>query len=286
MPTTNDVRRYWNAHPVGVDSVPFQRGSREMFEAIYRRWLKIGTPRRAEFLASCQDKKVLEVGCGVGTDGRFLSEGGVDYQAVDLSFQSLKLAQEHFRLCDLPGRFVNADATRLPFAYHTFDVVYSFGVLHHVPDTPAACREVVRILKPGGMVRVMLYGRHSYHYYFVLGVVYPLIWLMLRLPGADAIARLGPRKLRDVFAVCRQHGLSPKRLLDVSTDTSTAGQDNYNPHSSFYSKSDAMALFAGFEDFEFWKSEIKYFPLPWFRSWAEKRFGFFLHMTARKPKGR
>ena len=77
------VRRYWDAHPISTDSVPFDRGSPEQFEAIYSRWQRHGTSRRREFLDTCLGRKVLEVGCGIAVDGRFLSENGVDYQAVD-----------------------------------------------------------------------------------------------------------------------------------------------------------------------------------------------------------
>ena len=80
----------------------------------------------------------MEVGCGIAIDGRFLSEQGIDYQAVDLSLESLKLANEHFRQNNLRRRFVNADATQIPFGDKTFDLVYSFGVLHHVPAAPKA----------------------------------------------------------------------------------------------------------------------------------------------------
>jgi ubiquinone/menaquinone biosynthesis C-methylase UbiE len=284
MTKTSAVRRYWDAHPISTDSVPFERGSREMFDTIYARWQQNGTSRRKEFLASCQGKKVLEVGCGIAIDGRYLSENGIDYQAVDLSIESLKLAGEHFRYQDLPTKFTNADATRLPFADNTFDFVYSIGVLHHVPDTEAACREGARVLKPGGNLRVMLYTRHSYHYYLVTGLVYPLIWLLLHLPKGGSLARRGPTKLRDMYEICRDAGLSKKRLLDISTDTSMAGMDNFNPHSSFYSIVETKELFGGFEAFDFWKTSLKYFPLPWFRRYFESRMGGFLQMTARKSR--
>ncbi len=102
------VRRYWDAHPVATDSAPYERGTRAQFDAIYSRWQSHGTSRRREFLESCRKGMVLEVGCGLSMDGRFLSENGVDYQAVDLSFESLKLANEHFLQNDLRRRFANA----------------------------------------------------------------------------------------------------------------------------------------------------------------------------------
>ena len=282
MPLNDAVSRYWNKHPISTDSVQFKRGSRGMFEAIYTRWIANGTPRREEFLASCQGKKVLEVGCGIAIDGRFLSEHDVDYQAVDISIESLMLATAHLRQQGLPVRFANADATVLPFADDTFDVVFSFGVLHHVPDTKAACREIARVLKPGGSLRVMLYGRRSYHYSLVTLVIYPLIWLLLHMPGGRFVAAKGPAKLRNMYEISRENGPDKKKLLNVSTDTSTPGEDNFNPHSSFYSETEAEKLFDGFQDFDFWKTDLRYFPFPFFRSKLEKYLGFFLHLTARK----
>ena len=276
------VRRYWDAHPISTDSVPFDRGSPEQFEAIYSRWQRHGTSRRREFLDACRGRKVLEVGCGIAVDGRFLSENGVDYQAVDLSLQSLKLADEHFHQNDLRRRFANADATRLPFQDGTFDVVFSIGVLHHVPDTQAACREVARVLRPGGELRVMFYNRHSYHFFLVSYVVRPFIWLLVRLPFGDRLARLGPPKLRSVYEICRSHGFSKERLLSISTDTSEVGEGNFNPHSSFHIERELRVLFDGFEHFVFWKTNLEYFPLFWLRGFLEQRCGFFLQMTARK----
>lgn len=282
MPTRTDVRRYWDAHPISTDTVPFERGSPEMFDAIYERWLKNGTSQLGEFLESCKDQKVLEVGCGIAIDGRYLSERDVDYYAVDLSFESLRLADNHFRQRGLAHRFTNADATQLPFPDNSFGFVYSIGVLHHVPDTPAACREVARVLRSGGKVRIMLYGRNSYHYYLVVYVVYPLIWLLMRLPLGQALARKGPKKFRDMFDICKQNGLNRKRLLDISTDTSTAGDENFNPHSSFFSATEIKELFKDFEEFDIWKTDLRYFPIPWFRPFFERHLGFFVQMTARK----
>src|SRR5262249_12202271 len=108
--------RYWNAHPIAVDSVDFTPGSRESFEAIYARWRETIDEHRERFLESCRGRRVLEVGCGTARDGRFLIENGIDYRAVDASRRSLALAREHFSQQGLPARFTNAHATALPFA--------------------------------------------------------------------------------------------------------------------------------------------------------------------------
>jgi ubiquinone/menaquinone biosynthesis C-methylase UbiE len=241
------------------------------------------SPRRLLFLESCQGQRLLEIGCGIAIDGRYFASHGVDYNAVDLSGESLGLARRHFELKGLPPRFSNADATRLPFADGTFDVVYSSGVLHHVPDMRAACSEAVRVLRPGGRARIMLYHRHSYHYLLVHYVVRPLVWLLLHLPFGDKLARMLPDKFRQTYEVCRQDGFDAQRILSVSTDTSTPGEANYNPLSYFVTAGGVRELFAGLEDFEFYTTDLKYFPLPFGRAAVEKRWGFFLQITARKP---
>lgn len=280
----SEVKSYWNAHPIATDSVPFEKGTRESFEAIRARWMAGMNERRRAFLARCQGQRVLEVGCGIAMDGRWLAENGVDYQAVDLSRQSLALAAKHFELAGLRPRFANADATRLPFGDGRFGVVFSTGVLHHVPDTEAACRELVRVTAPGGTLRVMLYNRASYHYVLVGYFVVPLVWLLLHLPFGGRLAARLPAKLRHTFEICRRHGFDRRRVLDVSTDTSTAGESDFNPHSGFYTEAEMRRIFRDLGDFEFTRSDLKYFPLPFLRQPVEARWGFFLRMTARKPE--
>ncbi len=282
----HDLRRYWDAHPISTDSVPHAPGSRESFEAIYARWSATTDQMRLDFLRECLGKKVLEVGCGIGKDARFLTENGVDYQGLDYSLRTLQLARQHFDFCGLRKRFVNGDATSLPFPSDHFDLVMSIGVLHHIPGTDRACREVVRVVKPGGSVRIMFYNRASYHYALVLCVVRPLIWLMLKLPLLEYFLRLAPEKFRHMFAISKQHGFQRDRLLAISADTSFAGEDNFIPISGFYTEAEMRALFPEMEHFRFYRRDLKYFPVPFLRRWIEPRWGFFLTMTARKPLAR
>jgi len=279
------TRRYWDAHPIATDGVPHARGSRESFDAIFANWERDMKPRRLAFLDACRGKRLLEIGCGIGIDGRYLSSIGVDYQAIDMSRESLHLAKRHFEMNDLPVRVSNGDATRLPFANGTFDVVYSSGVLHHVPDMAAACREAVRVIKPGGTARLMLYHRDSYHYWLVHYVVRPMVWLLLKLPFGGSIAKMLPRKFRETYEICAQDGFGADRILAISTDTSTAGEANYNPLSYFVTRSEVRKLLDGLEDFDFYTTDLKYFPVPFLHGLVEGRWGFFLQITARKPVG-
>ncbi len=263
-----ELRRYWDAHPISTDSVPHPAGTPESFEAIYSRWLATMDRARLDFLADCRGKSVLEVGCGIGKDARFLTENGIAYRGLDYSFRTLELAQKHFNYRGLPKRFVNGDATLLPFADGEFDLVMSIGVLHHIPGTRQACREVMRVVRPGGSVRIMFYHRHSYHYTLVSFVVRPLIWLMLHVPVLKALLPAAPEKFRHMFRIAERHGFSRDDILATSADTSFAGEGNFMPMSGFYTEPEMRELFAGLSDFRFFCKDLKYFPFPFLR-----RFG-------------
>ncbi len=278
-----ELRRYWDAHPISTDSVPYEAGTRESFEAIYENWKGTIDQMRLDFLESCRGRRVLEVGCGIGKDARFLTENGVDYTGLDYSFRTLGLAHKHFDYVGLRKRFVNGDAVALPFPDGTFGLAMSIGVIHHIVGTPEACRELVRVTAPGGTLRVMFYNRESYHYALVNWVVRPLIWLMLRVRALELFLRWAPEKYRNLYAISKQHGLSRERLLATSADTSFAGQDNFIPRSGFWTEREMRGMFRGLEDFRFIRRDLKYFPLPFLRRWVERRWGFFLTMTARKP---
>jgi SAM-dependent methyltransferase len=106
-------------------------------------------------------RRVLDVGCGQGTVLNYLPSLGARAVGIDVSFASLRRAATGAR--DLGHadrvRLSQADAEGLPFRDGAFDVVVSFGVLHHTPDTQAGVREIWRVLKPGGTAVVMLYRR-------------------------------------------------------------------------------------------------------------------------------
>src|SRR5262249_18356558 len=159
------VRAFWQEHPCGTKFSDAEMGSREFFDRIeaHRYGKEWHIPAAADF-AGARGLKVLEIGCGLGTDGAQFAAAGADYTGIDLTQASIELARKRFELSGLKGEFRVADAEQLDFADETFDLVYSHGVLHHTPDIEAAVREIHRVLKPAGRARVMLYHRGSYNY--------------------------------------------------------------------------------------------------------------------------
>ena len=109
--------------------------------------------------------RLLEFGCGMGTDLLQFARGGARVTGADLTPRSIEISKKRFSLYDMPASFVITDGERLPFADESFDVVYSNGVLHHTPETDVAVAEAHRVLKPGGTAKVMLYHRNSLAYW-------------------------------------------------------------------------------------------------------------------------
>ncbi|NKD45782.1 class I SAM-dependent methyltransferase [Haematospirillum jordaniae] len=113
-------------------------------------------------------KKVLEIGCGMGCMASQWASHGANITAIDLNPVAIEKTTRRFELFGLKGDIREVDAETLPFADATFDLVYSWGVIHHTPGIEQAAREIFRVLKPGGRLALMLYNRDSVLYkYFV-----------------------------------------------------------------------------------------------------------------------
>lgn len=104
---------------------------------------------------------VLEVGCGIGLDSARMAKQGLVVTAVDLTVVGAATANARAKANGLDAEYLSADAEHLPFPDATFDYVYSFGVMHHAPDTERCVDEAYRVVKPGGQALIMLYHRRS-----------------------------------------------------------------------------------------------------------------------------
>lgn len=157
------VRAFWDAKPCGTADVTHARaGTRDGFRALDdRRYaLEPFIDAFAQFERHA-GRRVLEVGCGAGADLMRFAQGGARVTGVDLSPVSLDLTRRRFEVFALAADLRVADAENLPFSDGSFDIVYSWGVLHHTPETARAVTEVFRVLAPDGSARIMLYHRRS-----------------------------------------------------------------------------------------------------------------------------
>jgi ubiquinone/menaquinone biosynthesis C-methylase UbiE len=156
----------WTADPCGSSVAEGEPGSRTYFERLlearheYAPWM-----REALGYDDTSGLGVLDVGCGQGIDLYHYATAGARATGIDLTPRHCELARQHLAVMGGAAEVVNGDAERLPFDDATFDRVSSNGVLHHTPDMPAALREVLRVLKPGGEARIIVYNRSSLHYW-------------------------------------------------------------------------------------------------------------------------
>lgn len=162
------AREQWGQDPCGaVHGREQEFGTREFFDDVERHRYEEYAPWMPEVMGfdSFKGKSLLEIGCGMGSDLMQFARGGARCTGVDLTPRSIEISRHRFQLYNMPGDFLITDGEHLPFKDESFDVVYSNGVLHHTPDTEGAVREVHRVLKPGGIAKVMLYYRHSLNYW-------------------------------------------------------------------------------------------------------------------------
>jgi len=190
------VAQYWDSQPCGSFASQAAPGERSFYEEVTRhRYARQPYMQELVGFDDYAGQRLLEVGCGLGTDLRQFALGGAQVVGIDLSARSVRLARRHFEVYQTRGDFCNSDAENLPFASATFDVVYSFGVLHHTPHTQRALDECFRVLKPGGRLILMLYNSHSWHVRVdpYLRNVYRLLTGRPGLPGG-VLAKPIPRR--------------------------------------------------------------------------------------------
>jgi SAM-dependent methyltransferase len=116
--------------------------------------------------ASFRGKRVLEIGVGQGTDLMQFANAGAECHGIDITDNHLALAQRNFTARGMTVDLHKADATAIPFPDAHFDCVYSFGVLHHIPEIELVLAEVKRVLKPGGVLAFAVYYKWSAFHLF------------------------------------------------------------------------------------------------------------------------
>src|SRR5436309_14402745 len=242
-----EVKDFWNANPC-QSAWSSENDRRRYFEEISRKRYQ-GRDWHVPIIAkfnSFRGKDVLEIGCGIGTDGIEFARNGGNYVGVDLTPNSVELTRERFEIFGVPGRFEVANAEEgLPFPDASVDHVYSFSVIHHSPVPEKIVREVYRILRPGGTFTVMLYNRNSVNYYIEILFLRRLFrWCLLpkfmpRLISAfTGFDRWKLEGHRDLL----KRKLSKEEWISMNTD------GPFCPLARVYNEQEAAALFSAFDN--------------------------------------
>ncbi len=208
------VEEFWDKASCGED-LYLRNQQRDGYVEHARRRYEL-EPIIEEFaqFESAIGKKVLEIGVGLGADHQRFAQAGARLTGIDLTARAVEHTRRRLALFGLDSALSTGDAENLAFPSDEFDRVYSWGVLHHSPNTPKAVSEVHRVLRPGGVASVMIYHKWSLVGY-MLWIRYALLrlrpWMTLtevyarylESPGTKAYSTEEAKRMFEAFSAAQ-----------------------------------------------------------------------------------
>lgn len=285
------IQQFWEAHPCGENLVPRDEDWALFFEQYDR--FRYGTEGHilGELDAIGLDgKKVLEIGIGQAADSLQIAKRGGRWSGLDLTDAAILRAKTRFKLAGMAfDEAKQGSVLHIPYDDDSFDIVYSHGVLHHVPEIKAGSEEIWRVLKPDGKLVVMFYHKNSLNYWlsiFLLRRVMMLgLWLLARLGLGKRIASPTLQgHIENANAEGLLNYLRMPRFMWANTDGPKS------PYSKVYTLKEAREDFPRFDvlDCRCHFLNDRHIPLlkllpSGIRRWLEGRYGWHLWVVM-KPK--
>jgi SAM-dependent methyltransferase len=168
--TIEDVKKFWNDRPCNIRHSSKEVGTKEYFDEVSKKKFFV-EPHILDFteFSKWKNKKVLEVGCGLATAGVNFSIEGANYTGVELSEESLSLAIKRFEVLGQKGTFYSGNAEQLSsfVPVETYDLIYSFGVIHHSPHPEKIIAEMKKYMNENSVLKIMLYAKDSWKNYMI-----------------------------------------------------------------------------------------------------------------------
>jgi SAM-dependent methyltransferase len=275
------VQDFWQSHACGDALVG---GLKERFSGDYEKFFADYDEFRYSLerhLPACLDglnvagKRVLEIGLGQGADSESLIRRGARWSGVDLTRESIDRVRTRLALRDLPfEQLRHGSVLELPFADSSFDMVFSHGVLHHVPEIEQAEKEIHRVLKPGGQLVVMLYARWSLNYLVSIALVRRGVLLAAYPLSRLGVLPSGRGMLGGHLANARAKGLFHYLRLGEFTHYNTDGPAN--PYALVYDRKRIERDFPSFRITRTYKRFMHAPPLPVHGLPGERLLGWHL----------
>jgi len=168
--TIEEVKKFWNDRPCNVRHSSKEVGTEEYFNEVERKKFFV-EPHILDFtnFEQWNGKKVLEIGCGLATAGINFALRGAEYTGVELSEESLSLAKKRFEVFGQDGAFYSGNAEQLSsfVPVETYDLIYSFGVIHHSPHPEKIVSEIKKYMNENSVLKIMLYAKNSWKNYMI-----------------------------------------------------------------------------------------------------------------------
>jgi len=268
--SVDQVQRYWDQRPCNIRHSPKPVGSREYFDEVEARkyFIEPHIPRFAEF-ERWGGKKVLEIGCGIGTDTINFARHGAEVTAIDLSSQSLELARKRAEIFGLSDRirFFHGSAEGLASIVppQPYDLIYTFGVIHHTPHPERVVEQMRSYARFGTTIKIMVYNKMSWKVFWILmGYGKGQFWRLNGLVARHSEAQTG-------CPVTYTYTLSEGRALieHAGFRMTSAFVDHIFPY--------RIPEYVKYEYVRAWP--WSWMPQPLFR-WMERHFGWHLCLNA------
>lgn len=159
------IKEFWNKQPCNIRHSNSEFGTQSYFNEVEQKkyFVESHIPKFAEF-PKWKDKRVLEIGCGIGTDAVNFARNGANYTAIEFSEKSLDITKHRFSIYGLTGTFYLGNAENLCeiIPDQKFDLIYSFGVIHHTPNPQKVIDSVLSFMSNTTEFRLMLYAKNSW----------------------------------------------------------------------------------------------------------------------------
>ncbi len=265
------VKEYWDRQPCNVRHSPKPIGTLDYFNEVEARryFVEPHIPQFAEF-PRWKGKRVLEIGCGIGTDTINFARAGAKVAAVELSGESLKIAKRRTKIFKLQDKitFYQGDAEHLTdfVPPGRYDLIYSFGVIHHTPNPEKVIEQLHNYIGQGTIIKLMVYHRYSWKVFWIL-LTYGRgqFWRLNELVARYSEAQTGCPVTHTYSRRQIKNLLKDFKIIDISVDHifpySVTDYKKYNYKKVWYFKWMPKALFG----------------------WLKQNFGWHLLVTAQEP---